>query len=82
MKFTALKDPQGENGVYKKSKILMNRVEFISGTNFDTFTMGSRPTDYDEVTDPYDLLWRDPESIETKARNDQANVTLGTGGAF
>jgi len=36
---------------YKKSKIVLTRIDSISGEKEDTFEMGVHGTDYDEVAD-------------------------------
>jgi hypothetical protein len=67
---------------YKKSKIVLTRVEPISAANFDTATIGSKTTDYDLVTNETKIKYSDDESILGGAVDDVANVVLGNGGSF
>ena len=67
---------------YKTSKLVLKRIDNISGEKLDTFTMGSHATDYDLVTDPKRRKYRDNESIVDGAEDDFANVTLGNGGSY
>lgn len=67
---------------YKTSKLVLQRIDNISGEKLDTFTMGSHATDYDLVTDPKRRKYRDDESIVDGAEDDFANVTLGNGGSY
>jgi hypothetical protein len=71
-----------ETDEFKRSKIVLTRVEPISGENFDTFTMGSHKEDYALITDPYKRKYRDTESIVDGAVDDHANVLLGNGGSY
>ena len=67
---------------YKTSKLVLTRIDNISGEKFDTFTMGSHTTDYDLVTDPKKRKYKDDESIVDGAIDDYAEVTLGNGGSY
>jgi hypothetical protein len=67
---------------YKTSKLVLQRIDGISGGKFDTFVMGSHATDYDIITDPTKRKYRDAESIVDGAKNDYARVTLGNGGSY
>ena len=67
---------------YKTQKLVLTRVESISGENFDKFTMGSHATDYDLVSDPKKRKYKDDESIVDGAIEDSATVTLGNGGSY
>lgn len=67
---------------YKTSKLVLQRIDNISGEKFDTFTMGSHATDYDLVTDPKKRKYKDDESIVDGAVDDYAEVTLGNGGSY
>lgn len=67
---------------YKTSKLVLQRIDSISGEKFDTFTMGSHETDYDLVIDPKKRKYKDDESIVDGAINDYAEVTLGNGGSY
>ncbi len=67
---------------YKTSKMVLTRVDKISGEKFDTFTMGSHATDYDLITDPKKRKYKDDESIVDGAVDDYATVTLGNGGSY
>lgn len=67
---------------YKTKKLVLQRIEKISGERFDTFTMGSHASDYDLVTDPKKRKYKDDESILDAAVEDFAQVTLGNGGSY
>ena len=67
---------------YKTSKIVLQRVDSISGQNFDTFEMGSHASDYTTVLDKLSIKYSDPGSIVDGATTDVANVTLGNGGSY
>ena len=67
---------------YKTSKLVLTRIDSISGEKFDTFTMGSHATDYDLVSDPKKRKYKDDESIVDGAVDDHAEVTLGNGGSY
>ena len=67
---------------YKTSKLVLTRIDSISGEKFDTFTMGSHTTDYDLVTDSKKRKYKDDESIVDGAKDDYAEVTLGNGGSY
>ena len=44
---------------YKTSKIVLQRIDKISGEKFDTFTMGSHATDYDLIVDSKKRKYKD-----------------------
>lgn len=67
---------------YKTSKLVLQRIDKISGEKFDTFTMGSHATDYDLIVDPKKRKYKDNESIVDGAIDDYAEVTLGNGGSY
>lgn len=67
---------------YKTSKIVLQRIDKISGEKFDTFTMGSHATDYDLIVDSKKRKYKDDESIVEGAVDDNATVTLGNGGSY
>ena len=67
---------------YKTRKLVLQRIDKISGERFDTFTMGSHASDYDLVTDPKKRKYKDDESILDAAVEDFAQVTLGNGGSY
>ena len=67
---------------YKTSKLVLQRIDSISGEKFDTFTMGSHATDYDLVIDHKKRKYKDDESIVDSAIDDYAEVTLGNGGSY
>ena len=55
---------------YKKSKIVLTRIDSISGEKEDTFEMGSHASDYDEVTDQKRIKYKDNEAIVVGAADD------------
>lgn len=67
---------------YKKDKLVLTRVEAISADGFETFTMGSKSTDYDYVTNENKIKYADSEAMPGQSPQDSANVTLGNGGSF
>ena len=67
---------------YKTKKLVLQRIDKVSGDKLDTFTMGSHATDYDLITDPRKRKYRDAESIVDGAVDDYASVTLGNGGSY
>jgi len=67
---------------FKTSKIILSRIEEISGEMYDNFVMGSHASDYDLITDPNKRKYRDAESIVDSARDDYKYVTLGNGGSY
>ena len=67
---------------YKTKKLVLQRIENISGEKFDMFTMGSHVSDYDLVTDPKKRKYKDDEAIVDGAIDDYANITLGNGGSY
>lgn len=67
---------------YKTKKMVLTRIDKISGEKFDTFTMGSHKTDYDLITDTKRRKYKDSESIVDGAIDDHATVTLGNGGSY
>lgn len=69
-----------ESDEYKTSKIVLTRISDISAGKFATFGMGSRSTDYDQVTSESRIRYSDAESILGQAKQDVASVTLGNGG--
>lgn len=48
---------------YKTSKIVLTRIDSISGEKEDTFEMGVHSTDYDEVADQKRIKYKDNEAI-------------------
>ena len=82
LQFTSGEDPQDPSDVYKTTKILLNRVAAFSGSNSTTFSMGSRTSYYDVISNPYKYIYKDPDAIREASRNDTANVTLFTGGSY
>jgi len=66
---------------YKTSKLVLTRIDRISGEKFDTFTMGSHATDYDLIADTRKRKYKDDESIVDGAIDDYAEITLGNGGS-
>ena len=67
---------------YKTKKLVLTRVDKISGEKCDTFTMGSNHNDYDLITDPKKRKYKDDESIVDGAIDDLATVKLGNGGSY
>ena len=67
---------------YKTSKLVLQRIDKISGEKFDTFTMGSHTSDYELITDPKKRKYKDDEAIVDGAVDDYAEVTLGNGGSY
>lgn len=67
---------------YKTNKILLQNVMDLSSTNVVKFSMGSRPSDYDQVDDVNALKYADEESIVEQAPDDKATVTLGNSGSY
>ena len=67
---------------YKKSKILLTKISDISAKNSATFIMGSKASDYAQVTDPEKLKYSDNESIVDGAKDDNIQVTIGNGGSY
>lgn len=67
---------------YKTKKLVLQRIDSISGENFDTFIVGSHSTDYDLITDPKKRKYGDSEAILDGAKDDYAEVTLGNGGSY
>ena len=67
---------------YKTSKLVLTRIDSISGEKSDTFTMGSHATDYNQVIDSKKLKYKDSEAITSSAIDDYAEVTLGNGGSY
>ena len=47
MKFLSGLDPNEGGNAYKLDKLLLQKIDDISGSKFDTFTMGSSESDYD-----------------------------------
>ena len=74
--------PVNDDDQYKTSKIVLTRVNTISGHENDKFVMGSHATDYDLVTDPNKRKYRDAEAIVDGAVDDYAAITLGNGGSY
>lgn len=66
---------------YKTSKIVLTRIDSISGEKKDTFEMGVHSTDYDEVTDQKRIKYKDNEAIVDGSPSDIAQVTLTNGGS-
>ena len=69
-----------QSNEYKTSKLVLSRVDSISGERFTTFTMGSHESDYDLVTDLQKRKYRDSDSVVDGAVDDFAEVTLGVSG--
>ena len=67
---------------YKKRKMVLTRIETISRENFDTFTMGSKNTDYEQIVNETKIKYADDESILGGSAQDTANVKIGNGGTF
>lgn len=67
---------------YKKKKMVLTRIETISRENFDTFTMGSKNTDYEQIVNETKIKYADDESILGGSAQDTANVKIGNGGTF
>lgn len=67
---------------YKTKKLVLTRVDKISGEKCDTFTMGSNHNDYDLIVDPKKRKYKDDESIVDGATDDLATVKLGNGGSY
>ena len=80
MKFAILPDVNIDE--YKTKMLVMSRVDKISGEKFDNYTMGSRRTDYDRVTDPYKLKYRDSDSVVVASPECNASVSLGNGASY
>ena len=80
MSFTEIENVNKDE--YKTSKLVFTRIDGISATNFSSFTMGSRATDYDKVDNALRIKYKDDDSIVDGAKNDNAAVTLGNGGGF
>jgi hypothetical protein len=55
---------------YKTSKLVLSRIDEISGEKLDTYSMGSRSTDYSKVTDAAKLKYRDDDSIVAQSPDD------------
>lgn len=81
MKFTSGIKVNNDN-TYKTTKLVLQRVDSISGTNFDTFTMGRRATDYERITNPLRIKYKDDESIVSGSVDDNTEVILGNGGSY
>lgn len=67
---------------YKTNKLVLTRVDKISGEKCDTVTMGSNHNDYDLIVDPKKRKYKDDESIVDGAIDDLATVKLGNGGSY
>lgn len=80
MKFTGGSTPNDDE--HKTAKLVLMKVDAISGAKYDTFNMGSRATDYELVTDPLKRKYRDVDAIVDGAVDDKAVVTLGNGGSY
>ena len=61
MRFLSSVDVQ--NNEYKTSKMVLSRVDGISGGKSDVFTMGSKDTDYDMITNEAKVKFSDQESV-------------------
>lgn len=73
---------EGNPDAYKKNKILMNRVAAFSEDKEISFSMGSRRADYDVINNPYKIMYRDEDSITSRAVDDFATVRLYTSGSY
>jgi hypothetical protein len=67
---------------YKTSKLVLQRIDSISSSKFDSFIMGSHVTDYAEVTDELKKKYKEGDSITEGSADDYAQVTLGNGGSY
>ena len=67
---------------YKTRKLVLQRIDTISGDKPDKFVMGSHSTDYDLITDPKKRKYKDDESIVDGAIDDHVEITLGNGGSY
>jgi hypothetical protein len=67
---------------YKTSKLVLQRIDSISGEKFDSFEFGSKAEDYEEITNPLKLKYKDAESIVSGSSDDFVQVTLGNGGSY
>ena len=61
MRFLSSVDVQ--NNEYKTSKMVLSRIDGISGGKSDVFTMGSKDTDYDMITNEAKVKFSDQESV-------------------
>lgn len=69
-----------EDNTYKTSKIVLNRIDSISGRNSDTFIMGSRKSDYEKV-DSSESRFATSDAILNGSKDDFSTVTLTNGGS-
>ena len=69
-----------EDNTYKTSKIVLSRIDSISGRNSDTFIMGSRSSDYEKVSSDESKL-ASADAILDGSKDDFTTVTLTNGGS-
>ena len=69
-----------EDNTYKTSKIVLNRVDAISGKNSDTFIMGSKASDYKKV-DSSESRLATSDAILVGSKDNFSTVTLTNGGS-
>ena len=83
MKFMGNKDVNSDE--YKTSKLVLTRIDPISGENADEFEMGSHASDYEEIDGekyPLKIKYMDTESIKYGAEDDYIKVKLTNGGSY
>lgn len=69
-----------EDNTYKTSKIVLSRIDSISGSNSDTFIMGSRKSDYEKVSSDESEL-ASADAILEGSEDNFSTVTLTNGGS-
>ena len=83
MKFMGNKNVNSDE--YKTSKLVLTRIDPISGENADEFEMGSHASDYEEIDrdkNPLKFKYRDTESIIDGSEDDYIKVRLTNGGSY
>ena len=76
MKFMGNKNVNSDE--YKTSKLVLTRIDQISGENADEFEMGSHASDYEEI----DGENKDTETIIAGSEDDYIKVRLTNGGSY